>query len=761
MIVGRILPPLFVFLASLTVYVCTMPPDIAAVGYAADTLKFQYIGKVFGTPHFGYPTYMFLNIIVSRLPVFNLAYRLNLLSAVLASATLVVLYFIVLSVLDKRRCGDRPAIRQKGADCTARAQTYPHNSGTRCGIVSPNYGGIVSPNHGRSNPQAGALQSNGPQMDDSQASDAQTLRMQTDNSLSDRLIAVACALLFGVTYTFWENSIIAEVYSLHTLFMCGVMLLMLHWEESRRPLFYYFACLVYAVSFGNHLVGITMLPALVYWTLAVDHTILFKKRTYLLIALFILLGMAQYGYVLARSRQVPPQEKVFQYWPYFEDFGKTHLESYARSVPELLNVVSGGGWRNRLAQYSPAKPDFKDRLPLFYNLFLLQYSPAGLILGATGIAFSFLKRRRRAIFFSLLLAAHMAFVVTWGVPGIDVHVIPAYLILAIFIAHNDNFFRTAWVEQRPVVRRIGRACLVALLAALIVFLTLTRYRRLDQSKNVWLADMLETAIPRIPDNSIIFTNHVYATAFWQKLYGEDARPGVRITVHPIWTICREDLVYALRRYQNVFYFLDEPYWGALAEMGIDFEIRNFSSLSLGSFLSGFEPGEIVASYAVVEEEDTAREAPTPPFPNGESAPPFLNGRFTPPFLNGKPVPPFREGGMGGFSILGLLERNGSIRILMTTRGAFSLRKGAEVGGIKLPVDIRVAPGETIYIDGVDCSRYRKRNNLVVLDPVSGKVKAMVYVDWMRGTAVDPAYALLVRGTKRVSRNCDSEGAMTD
>ncbi|MBI4831801.1 MAG: DUF2723 domain-containing protein [Candidatus Lindowbacteria bacterium] len=663
--------PVFIFLISLTIYVRTMPPGIAAVGYSADTLKFQYIGKVLGTPHFGYPTYMFLNILVSRIPLFNLAYRLNLVSAILASATLVALYFIILSLSGKR------------------------------------------------------------------------------------LVAFACALLFGVTYTFWENSIIAEVYSLNTLFMCAVLLLMLQWRTSverrtansvgvssfaqdvpkqadntvrinshlQQPdtstslsdrldgadFHYYLACLVYALSFGNHLIGITMLPALVYWTFAVDCKILLKRKTWLLIAVFVFLGISQYGYVLLRSYQNPPGEKVFQYWPYSEDFGKTHLETNARSIPDLFDKVSGDRWKNRLVEHPAVKSVSGERLTFLRNLFVLQFSPVGAALGLTGIGFAFVRERKRALFFLLMLLSHLAFLTMWamaGVYGVDVHAIPSYLALTIFIAHNDNLFGPSWFSRHGGVQRAGRICLAVLVIGLAVFLAVSRYHKIDQSKNVWLADMLDAVAPKIPDDSIIFTNHVYATAFWYKLYGENARPGSHITAHPIWTIYHEDLEYAMKHYRNVYYMVDEPYWPILKDMGVNFEVENYSARGLRDYLSGFKPGEIVAAYAVAGDGDAEQD--------------------------------------GGFSVLGLVGERGSMRVLRMSLGPLSLRRHTEIEGIKLPADISVTLGGDIYIDKTNCARYRKPVNLVTLDPVSGKVSGMVYVDWKRGETVDPVYLLRVK-----------------
>ena len=69
------------------------------------------------------------------------------------------------------------------------------------------------------------------------------------------------ALLFGVSYTFWSQAIIAEVYALHAIFVALSLLLVLRWQRRPTPgrIAIFFA--VYALGFGNHLSMILLAPA--------------------------------------------------------------------------------------------------------------------------------------------------------------------------------------------------------------------------------------------------------------------------------------------------------------------------------------------------------------------------------------------------------------------------------------------------------------------------------------------------------------------
>ena len=80
--------------------------------------------------------------------------------------------------------------------------------------------------------------------------------------------AAAAALLFAVSYTFWSQSIIAEVYALHLIFVALTLLLALRWP--RQPTLGCLALLfaTYAIGFGNHLSMILLAPGLTIYLFA-------------------------------------------------------------------------------------------------------------------------------------------------------------------------------------------------------------------------------------------------------------------------------------------------------------------------------------------------------------------------------------------------------------------------------------------------------------------------------------------------------------
>jgi hypothetical protein len=77
--------------------------------------------------------------------------------------------------------------------------------------------------------------------------------------------AMAAALLFATSYTFWSQSIIAEVYALHSIFVALTLLFALRW--ARQPTLARLTLLfaVYALGFGNHLSMILLAPGIIIY----------------------------------------------------------------------------------------------------------------------------------------------------------------------------------------------------------------------------------------------------------------------------------------------------------------------------------------------------------------------------------------------------------------------------------------------------------------------------------------------------------------
>ncbi len=159
---------ILVFFICWAVYLHTLTPT---VGFhdSGDMITASY---VLGIPHpTGYPLYCLLGKLwMTLLPIGNIAYRMNLTSALCASLACMIVYFIVLKV--------------------------------EAGLV-PAHVGIPNQRNG-----------------------------QSQELFPHRVIPAAiAALMLAFATTFWEQAIIAEKYTLNALFATLLIFILLKWQE--------------------------------------------------------------------------------------------------------------------------------------------------------------------------------------------------------------------------------------------------------------------------------------------------------------------------------------------------------------------------------------------------------------------------------------------------------------------------------------------------------------------------------------------------
>ncbi|MDF1534872.1 MAG: DUF2723 domain-containing protein [bacterium] len=117
------------------------------------------------------------------------------------------------------------------------------------------------------------------------------------NLTSSIVASLTVPLILAFSFTFWTQATEAEIYTLNTFFIAVVCWLFIRYERTRRACYLYGGLLLYAVSFGNHLSMIGLLPALLYLICSTDKRVFFS-RNFLFVAVFsILLGMSQYLYI--------------------------------------------------------------------------------------------------------------------------------------------------------------------------------------------------------------------------------------------------------------------------------------------------------------------------------------------------------------------------------------------------------------------------------------------------------------------------------
>ncbi|MEW6620426.1 MAG: DUF2723 domain-containing protein [bacterium] len=200
---------ILVFLLSFFTYLKTLTPDVAL----QDTGELISCAYLLGIPHPpGYPLYCLLGKLwMTILPIGNIAYRMNMLSALCAGLSCMMVYFIILKLA-----------------VTSKQWTVKKDF-----------------------------------------SDSPILPFSI--SISNLISAIVGALMLAFASTFWQQAVIAEKYTLNALFVTFVIFILLKWHEgvigcNPKSYLYLFAFTL-GLSFTHHMQTIYLIPASIFFIL--------------------------------------------------------------------------------------------------------------------------------------------------------------------------------------------------------------------------------------------------------------------------------------------------------------------------------------------------------------------------------------------------------------------------------------------------------------------------------------------------------------
>ncbi len=233
------------------------------------------------------------------------------------------------------------------------------------------------------------------------------------------LAGMASALLFAGSYTFWSQSIIAEVYALHMLFVALTLHLLLRWEK--RPtlgrLGAFFA--VYALGFGNHLSMILLAPAYTLFLLASAPRGWRSMFTPPVVALAVgaaAAGALQYAWNLRTLwlGSFPPHRLV-------DALGTAWFD------------ITKSDWRETMVMQVP-RGMAGDHASMYAFDVLQQFGWIGPLLAALGLAGLLAERWRVALLIAGAYLVNALFAYSYKVGDAHVFYLPSHLMIAVLMA---------------------------------------------------------------------------------------------------------------------------------------------------------------------------------------------------------------------------------------------------------------------------------------------------------------------------------------
>jgi len=244
--------------------------------------------------------------------------------------------------------------------------------------------------------------------------------------VKSRWAAIAGALTFGFTPTFWSRVVVAEVYALNVLLAGLSCYLLLRWQQEKNEAWLRAFAFFYGLSLCHHRTMALLIPAfLLLIGLEARRVFTDPQRLAVLGALF-LMPLALYAYIPLRGGQLLRSDEpiVGLDLRAVVAHGLVH-NRYDPSLEGFMDLVVRGGysiqivstWIRGLA-----------RTGAFIRMLIAEFGYVGLGLGLLGaIRQAFVAKR----FLSVFLLAHLVVVCT--VMGLEVGDKPAFLLPSSFL----------------------------------------------------------------------------------------------------------------------------------------------------------------------------------------------------------------------------------------------------------------------------------------------------------------------------------------
>jgi hypothetical protein len=429
-------------LAALGVYSLTLAPTVLE----ADAGEFQFVPWLPGIAHpTGYPLYTMVGWVWAHLlPVGEVAWRMNLLSALFAAITIGLVYGLACCLLEVALPGLRPGLRSLGA--------------------------------------------------------------------------ALAALTLAFTSTFWSQALVAEVYTLHTLFVAAILWLALKSAYTPTRGAMLGLALVFGLGLVHHRTTILLAPALLLffgavWVVRGETSARFSLKH----AFYLLLPLLLYLYLPLAAPLTP-------YATLSLSEAQT-LVLYENSLRGFWQHVAGTVFAGEI---QPTAVGF-ERFILIWQLLRQQVGWVGAILALAGIWVLWRQRKYDLLLLTgVLFLTIIGFNIIYFIGDVFVLFIPAWLVLCLWLAlgsvglangvathlvhrkmsaGDELLFEQMRERLQQGLSRLAAQGLMLFFFAIPLVLLLTRYSVLDQSHNTaaqtrWQAILEEP----LPASAVLLSN---------------------------------------------------------------------------------------------------------------------------------------------------------------------------------------------------------------------------------------------------------------
>jgi hypothetical protein len=346
------------------------------------------------------------------------------------------------------------------------------------------------------------------------------LHHTTASPILRRAGASLAALLFAFSPSFWSQAVIAEVYAPNIALIALTILVLLHWERTRRDRDFFLFALVFGLSLGTHISNLGFAPAFALFVLLTDRTVLKRPTWWIAGIAGFSLGAAQFAWLPLKASTL--NDRIM-------------LEHAPTTLEGIYNYTLGAFPQLKFAFPLSALPD---RVVVYLYLLTQQFGLLSLLLGVLGMVTLLLRRSRHYYLLVGMYLVHVWFFIQYRAFDLDVFFLPAHFLWAIFLAFGiveclgqlENITTRLTAGQISPLNRWA----IAIFTVSLVLVPLGKNLSVsDRSYDVSINDFYANVWEMLPSDSTLLTQggvFGYDAFYWQLVY--DTRQDVLLPSLP-------------------------------------------------------------------------------------------------------------------------------------------------------------------------------------------------------------------------------------
>lgn len=238
---------------------------------------------------------------------------------------------------------------------------------------------------------------------------------------------------------FWSLSLIAEVYTLHTVLMALMILLLLRWADQPSAQKLALVGLVTGLSMGHHAATVLLIPGVVFYVLTTAPRMALHWRSMIFVAGAFAMGLAVYLYLPLRYTANPP----FNYAGLYDSSGVFEPINL-HTIQGLWWLVSGQAFVSHMLVYSEL--NLWRELTQFGTYVWQSFFAVGVGPALVGIVVLARHNWRLCTMLGLMFTVHAAFYLGYRVIDKETMFLPTFLIWAIWLGVGYQWLLT-WIQE--------------------------------------------------------------------------------------------------------------------------------------------------------------------------------------------------------------------------------------------------------------------------------------------------------------------------